>query len=41
VKGTDQVLLCRWVQQSVQKMEEEYRRGGIKFIVDVDPVEMG
>lgn len=40
VKGTDRILLCRGVQQSVRQMEKEYRRGGIKFVVDVDPVEM-
>jgi primosomal protein N' (replication factor Y) len=41
VKGTDRQLLCRLVYQSVRKMELEYRRGEIRFVADVDPVEMG
>jgi primosomal protein N' (replication factor Y) len=41
VKGTDRPLLCRLIQESVEQMESTYRRGRIKFIVDVDPVEMG
>jgi primosomal protein N' (replication factor Y) len=40
VKGADRPLLCRLVHQSVQKMEHAYRTGGIKFVVDMDPVEM-
>jgi primosomal protein N' (replication factor Y) len=40
VKGADRTLLCRLVHQSVKKMERTYRTGGIKFIVDMDPVEM-
>lgn len=41
VKGTDRPLLCRLLQGSVEHMEGAYRRGQIKFVVDVDPVEMG
>jgi primosomal protein N' (replication factor Y) len=41
VKGTDRPLLCRLIQKSVEQMEGKYRRGQIKFIVDIDPVEMG
>ncbi len=41
VKGTDRPLLCRLIQGSVAHMEGAYRRGQVKFVVDVDPVEMG
>ena len=41
VKGTDRTLLCRRLHESVERMEREYRKGRIKFVVDVDPVEMG
>jgi primosomal protein N' (replication factor Y) len=41
VKGTDRPLLCRLIQESVERMEGTYRRGQIKFIVDIDPIEMG
>ena len=41
VKGTDRPLLCRLIQGSVERMEGTYRRGQIKFVVDIDPVEMG
>jgi primosomal protein N' (replication factor Y) len=41
VKAADRTLLCRGIRESVERMEREYRKGPIKFIVDVDPVEMG
>ena len=41
VKGADRTLLCRRIHESVERMEREYRKGEIKFVVDVDPVEMG
>ncbi|MBH0190950.1 MAG: hypothetical protein HP492_04125 [Nitrospira sp.] len=41
VKGTDCPLLCRLIQGSVERMEGTYRRGQVKFVVDIDPVEMG
>jgi primosomal protein N' (replication factor Y) len=40
VKGADRPLLCRLVHQSIQNMEQAHRQGGIKFVVDMDPVEM-
>ena len=41
VKGTDRTALSRQIHDSVQKMEREYRKGQIKFLVDIDPVEHG
>lgn len=41
MKGTDRPLLCRLIQGSVERMEDTHRRGQIKFVVDIDPVEMG
>ncbi|MBH0202946.1 MAG: primosomal protein N' [Nitrospira sp.] len=41
VKGTDRTTLSRRIHESVQNMEREYRKGQIKFIVDIDPVENG
>jgi primosomal protein N' (replication factor Y) len=38
VKGT---VLSRRIHDSVQKMEREYRKGRIKFVVDIDPIENG
>jgi primosomal protein N' (replication factor Y) len=40
VKGSDRTLLCRLVRHSIQNMEHAHRQGGIKFVVDMDPVEM-
>jgi primosomal protein N' (replication factor Y) len=40
VKGADRTLLCRLVRHSIQNMEHAHRQGGIKFVVDMDPVEM-
>jgi primosomal protein N' (replication factor Y) len=39
VKGTDRTALSRRIYDSVQKMEGEYRKGRIKFVVDIDPIE--
>jgi primosomal protein N' (replication factor Y) len=41
VKGADRMLLCRGIRESVEKLEREYRKGQVKFVVDVDPIEMG
>ncbi|MDF0664495.1 MAG: primosomal protein N' [Nitrospira sp.] len=41
VKGTSVTALSRRIHESVQKMEREYRKGRIKFIVDIDPIENG
>ncbi len=41
VKGTDLTALCRRIHDSVRKMEREYRKGQIKFVVDMDPIENG
>lgn len=41
VKGTALTALSRRIHDSVQKMERAYRTGGIKFVVDIDPIESG
>jgi hypothetical protein len=41
VKWADHDGLCRLIQQSVATMEQEYRKKRIKFVVDIDPVELG
>lgn len=41
VKGTTLSALSRRIQESIQKIEREYRKGGIKFVVDIDPVDNG
>ncbi|MBM4126936.1 MAG: primosomal protein N' [Nitrospira sp.] len=41
VKGTDHDGLCRLIQTSVARMEQEYRRNRLKFVVDIDPMELG
>lgn len=41
VKGVDSAGLCRLVQKSVGQMEQEYRTKRVKFVVDIDPVELG
>lgn len=41
VKGTALIALSRRIHDSVQKMEREYRKGRIKFVVDIDPIENG
>jgi primosomal protein N' (replication factor Y) len=41
VKDTDRARLCRRVQESVERVESDYRRGQLKFVVDIDPVDMG
>ncbi len=38
VKGT---ALSQRIRDSVQKMEQEYRKGKIKFVVDIDPIANG
>jgi primosomal protein N' (replication factor Y) len=39
VKGTALTAFSRRIHDSVQKMEREYRKGRIKFVIDIDPVE--
>lgn len=41
VKGTTVTALSRRIHDSVQKMERAYRKRGIKFVVDIDPIENG
>ncbi len=41
VKGVAHPGLCRLIQQSVNQMEQEYRKKRVKFTVDVDPIELG
>jgi primosomal protein N' (replication factor Y) (superfamily II helicase) len=41
VKGTALTTLSRRIHDSAQNMEREYRKGRIKFVVDIDPVENG
>jgi hypothetical protein len=41
VKGFDGALLSRGIRESVETMERIHQKGQVKFIVDVDPVEMG
>ena len=41
VKGTDLDVLTRRLHDSVQNMERQYRKGQIKFVVDMDPVGSG
>jgi hypothetical protein len=41
VKGPSATILSRRIHDSVQKMEREFRKGHIKFVVDIDPVENG
>lgn len=40
-KGANQTSLCRLIQKAVDTMEQEYRKKRIKFVVDMDPVELG
>lgn len=39
VKGDDAGVLCRVIRETVEQMERTYRKGQLKFFVDVDPVE--
>jgi len=39
-KGADRAFLCGSVRHSIEKLEPAYRKTGVKFVVDVDPVEM-
>jgi primosomal protein N' (replication factor Y) len=41
VKGADRLMLRRAVRESVDHMESRYPSRQVKFIVDVDPVDMG
>ena len=41
VKGPILTSLGRRIHASVQKMEQEYRKGRLKFVVDIDPIENG
>lgn len=41
VKGTVLTTLRKRIHDSVQKMERVYRKGWIKFVVDIDPIENG
>ncbi len=41
VKAADCRTLSRRVHDSVQGLEQQYRKGQIKFAVDIDPVETG
>jgi primosomal protein N' (replication factor Y) len=41
VKGPILTSLSRRIHASVQKMEQEYRQGRLKFVVDIDPIENG
>lgn len=41
VKGTVHTALSRRIHDSVQNMEQEYRKKRIKFVVDIDPIENG
>lgn len=41
VKATTPTALSRRIHGSVQKMEREYSKGRIKFVVDIDPIENG
>lgn len=40
VKGGDHDGLCRLIQKSVSQMEQEYRKKRVKFVVDIDPLEL-
>ncbi len=40
-KETDRALLCSRIRESVESMEHDYRKRRIKFIVDMDPIDMG
>jgi primosomal protein N' (replication factor Y) len=41
VKGTDRTEQCEAIRRSVERMEQQYRKTQAKFVVDVDPVDMG
>lgn len=40
VKGADRAVLCRLIQTSVCQMEQEYPKRRVKFVVDIDPIEL-
>jgi len=39
VKGDNASVLSRVLRETVEQMEQAYRKGQLKFVVDVDPVE--
>lgn len=39
-KGTDRAFLCAHIRKSVEQLEPRYRKGRMKFVVDMDPVDM-
>jgi primosomal protein N' (replication factor Y) len=41
VKGIDRNLVRQTVRASVETLEHEYKKGRVKCVVDVDPIEMG
>jgi hypothetical protein len=41
VKGTCLPAFRRQIHDSVEKLEREYRKRRIKFVVDMDPIENG
>ncbi len=41
VKEADRARLCRLIRETVESMEAAYRNKQIKFVVDIDPIDMG
>lgn len=41
VKATDHEILSRRIHDSVQRLERQYKKGRLKFGIDMDPVETG
>lgn len=39
-KGTDRAVLCAHIRESVERLERQHRKTRIKFVVDMDPVDM-
>lgn len=39
-KGTVRAFLCARIRESVERLEHDYRKRRIKFVVDMDPVDM-
>jgi len=39
-KGADRAFLCAHIRESVESLERQYRKRRIKFVVDMDPVDM-
>lgn len=40
-KAIDRALLCRSTRDSLEALEHDYRKRKVKFVVDMDPVDMG